>query len=67
MSEDERISFTDARVKQLEENREIRDLGKHTAEASAFRDAQATFERVENEVTSTYFLSVDYSTHWASA
>lgn len=51
MSEEEQDKFTSARVEEMTEAREVRNVAKHNSAIAAFHDVQATLRRIENEVS----------------
>lgn len=51
MSKEEQEAATNERIQEMEEDREVEALGKHTTENSSFHDVKATVEVVENQVS----------------
>ena len=51
MSDEERVAATEGPLKELALERDMKDRGQHNVELSAFRDASATMDAIEAEVS----------------
>ncbi|KAG6819073.1 hypothetical protein H0H93_015742 [Arthromyces matolae] len=50
MSDEQKIESTKETLKQLQETRELRDVGTHNVPISAFHDSRATLEKIGEEI-----------------